>query len=298
MIIEILDLFETIFSMLSLVSFFVSPILSAAGIIRKKPAWLLASAVMVLPISIHFWGRNDFMGFGIFLPLFQLGAAAAVHKRVAWLAWLFLIPLISIISLWSTSIILYVVIIIYFSRKLILYLINSILKDRNRVIILFVSSIIFILLNMISIIADESDLFNMLFIFFIILPNKYFIKLLFPALVYIGRNRIRSTIDRILKSPTKKNIFSLILIALLVFFINATFKHFFWDDILIGHLYLSGPPYDRIILLLVPIVFPLLTGFEIWNKTRNISDALLAWILTVWVFILFSYPEPHYSFLL
>ncbi len=295
MIIERLDIFDAIFSLLIFVSFIASPILSIAGIIRKKSVWLIASAVLVVPFAIYSGRTLIYMGFGIFLPLFQLGAAAAVRRRVDWLAWLFVIPLISIIAvLLQGVIILIVVIFIYLGRKLVRYLINSILKDNNRVIILFVLVVLFIMLNIITLIADESDPLYILYILFVKLPGIY-LMILLPALIYFGRNTIRSVIESILKSNTKKNVVSFALIASWFFFINATFKHFFWDNIVIGKLFLSGPPFDRIILLLILIVFPVVTAIEIWNKKKNIADALLVWIFTVWIFTLISFPEISYS---
>ncbi|MDJ1421997.1 MAG: hypothetical protein M5U10_08790 [Candidatus Methanoperedens sp.] len=66
--------------------------ISVAGIRRKNPAWLIAGAILAVPFSWYLSQTPLFKHVGLLLPLFQLGAAVAVHKRVTWLAWLLLMP--------------------------------------------------------------------------------------------------------------------------------------------------------------------------------------------------------------
>ena len=69
-----------------------SLIFSAAGIIKNKPALLVMGAVFAVPISWYLSKSPRFDDYGIILPIFQLGAAMALHRRIVWLAWVLLLP--------------------------------------------------------------------------------------------------------------------------------------------------------------------------------------------------------------
>lgn len=69
-----------------------SLILSAGGIIKNKPAMLVMGAVFAVPISWYLNKSPRFEDYGIILPIFQLGAAMALHRRIVWLAWVLLLP--------------------------------------------------------------------------------------------------------------------------------------------------------------------------------------------------------------
>ncbi len=52
-----------------------------------------------------------------------------------------------------------------------------------------------------------------------------------------------------------------------------------------GTLILHGLPYDRVILLPVLAIFPTIVAIRVWYKTKNMPDAFLAWMVTLWIFI-------------
>jgi hypothetical protein len=66
--------------------------ISIAGVIRSKPVWLIIGAILAVPFSWYLSGSPLFRNIGLLLPLFQLGAAVAIHRHVTWLAWLLLLP--------------------------------------------------------------------------------------------------------------------------------------------------------------------------------------------------------------
>jgi hypothetical protein len=60
---------------------------SAWGIVRGKPWWVLVAAIPILPISLYLAGTPRFGWFGLSIPLLLAGASVAVyfkHNRVAW----------------------------------------------------------------------------------------------------------------------------------------------------------------------------------------------------------------------
>lgn len=72
--------------------------LSLAGIIRKQPLLLFIGALIAIPYAWYLNALPRFSGLGIFLPLFQLGAALAMYRGRRWLASLCLLPFVSITS--------------------------------------------------------------------------------------------------------------------------------------------------------------------------------------------------------
>jgi len=63
-----------------------------AGVIRSKPLWLVSGAILTVPFSWYLSGTPLFRYTGLLLPVFQLGAAVAIHRNVQWLAWLLILP--------------------------------------------------------------------------------------------------------------------------------------------------------------------------------------------------------------
>lgn len=73
--------------------------LSIAGVVRQQPRLLLIAALVALPFAWYlnaFWPL--FRGFGLFLPLFQLGAALALYRHERWIAGVCLLPFVTIAS--------------------------------------------------------------------------------------------------------------------------------------------------------------------------------------------------------
>jgi len=72
---------------------------SVIGVLREK-YWLgVLGAMLFIPFSYYLNGALGSGGFAIFLPLFQIGSAAAVHKGNKRRAWILLVPAF-LASLW------------------------------------------------------------------------------------------------------------------------------------------------------------------------------------------------------
>ena len=68
-----------------------SLLVSIIGIVKDKYWFLLIGAVLIFPFSYSLSSAMNFSGF-IFLPLFYLGSAVAVHQNNKSAAWLMLMP--------------------------------------------------------------------------------------------------------------------------------------------------------------------------------------------------------------
>lgn len=77
---------------LFLLSWPVGLALSIAGIIYKRASWLIIGGILALPFTLYIGGSPIFWPFGLCLPLFQFGAALAVHRGSIRLAWLLMLP--------------------------------------------------------------------------------------------------------------------------------------------------------------------------------------------------------------
>ncbi|HLO03850.1 MAG TPA: hypothetical protein VK191_12145 [Symbiobacteriaceae bacterium] len=68
--------------------------LSAWGIVRRSPAWLIGGAILSTGFGLYLMlGANLwFSALGFALPLLHLGGAAAVRRQRTGLAWLLLVP--------------------------------------------------------------------------------------------------------------------------------------------------------------------------------------------------------------
>jgi len=78
--------------------------LSVTGIIRKKPAWLMTAAIVVLPISLYLAATPRFRGIALVFPLLVFGAGIAVRHSKYQLAWLCLVPFVAVFA-WLASLV-------------------------------------------------------------------------------------------------------------------------------------------------------------------------------------------------
>jgi hypothetical protein len=78
---------------------------SGTGIIKKWPGFLVGGGVLCAPFSLYLSGYPVVRFLAFLLPLFQFGAAWAVHLNRTKLAWVLLLPLV-FVSLLLASIVL------------------------------------------------------------------------------------------------------------------------------------------------------------------------------------------------
>jgi hypothetical protein len=74
-------------------------LVSTAGLVWKRYWLLLVGALLFFPFSLYLSGLPATRGLGLFLPVFQLGAAIAVRARKFPLAWVLVSP-VFFISAW------------------------------------------------------------------------------------------------------------------------------------------------------------------------------------------------------
>jgi len=58
-----------------------SLIISIMGILKRKPVWLIISAILAVPLSLYLNMFPLFRYIGLLLPLFQLGASIVYKKN-------------------------------------------------------------------------------------------------------------------------------------------------------------------------------------------------------------------------
>ena len=66
--------------------------LSIAGIVRKKPGFLLTAAIIVMPFALYLAATPRFRWVSLLLPVSLLVAAAALKKGRPTIAWVLLVP--------------------------------------------------------------------------------------------------------------------------------------------------------------------------------------------------------------
>jgi hypothetical protein len=76
----------------------VTLLLSVAGIARKKPSLLVIATIVVIPFSYYLMGSPRFGLVGLAIPLLLLGSSIAVHRRHLALAWMLLVPFVSVVG--------------------------------------------------------------------------------------------------------------------------------------------------------------------------------------------------------
>jgi hypothetical protein len=74
-------------------------LVSTAGLVWKRYWLMLVGALLFFPFSLYLSGLPVTRGLGLFLPVFQLGAALAIRARKFPLAWVLVSP-VFIISAW------------------------------------------------------------------------------------------------------------------------------------------------------------------------------------------------------
>jgi hypothetical protein len=78
-------------------------IFCVVGIVRAKVAWLIAAAVVLIPLSLYL-GLNPRVQWGVALPVLPLIAAGAMSRGSKPIAWLSLLLLIGML-VWLASIV-------------------------------------------------------------------------------------------------------------------------------------------------------------------------------------------------
>ena len=72
--------------------------LSVAGIVRRRPIFLVPAIVVMTPFSIYLMGSPIFGLKALAIPLLLAGSAVAVKSRRQALAWLLLLPVVAVIG--------------------------------------------------------------------------------------------------------------------------------------------------------------------------------------------------------
>jgi hypothetical protein len=70
----------------------ISLVVSVIGVARKEFWLVIIGAILFIPFVYYLNGAPGFKGLAIFLPLFQMGSAVAVHRKNRVWAWLLLVP--------------------------------------------------------------------------------------------------------------------------------------------------------------------------------------------------------------
>lgn len=70
--------------------------LAIVGIITKRPVLVIAGGLLAAPHAYYLSGSPKIGIAGLLLPLSYIGSAISVRYRIFWLAWLFLLPQISL----------------------------------------------------------------------------------------------------------------------------------------------------------------------------------------------------------
>ena len=73
-------------------------VLSAAGILRRKPKWLAVGSVIVIPFFAYLAATPRFRWIALASPLLLLGASIAVHRSRFGLAWALFVPFAGIVA--------------------------------------------------------------------------------------------------------------------------------------------------------------------------------------------------------
>ena len=72
-------------------------IVSVAGIARRRVAWLVAAAVLLVPFSFYLL-LTPRLWWCVFLPALPLLAARAVSRRAPRVAWAAVVPLVAVLT--------------------------------------------------------------------------------------------------------------------------------------------------------------------------------------------------------
>lgn len=66
--------------------------LSIAGILRSKPVWLVAAAIVVAPIFLYLAATPRISWVVLLIPVLLAGSGFAIRRSYLWVAWILLIP--------------------------------------------------------------------------------------------------------------------------------------------------------------------------------------------------------------
>ena len=72
--------------------------LSVAGIVRKKPNWLIASAILLIPVSLYLAATPRFRWIALVFPVLLIGASIAVRRSYFRLASALIMPVMVFFS--------------------------------------------------------------------------------------------------------------------------------------------------------------------------------------------------------
>ena len=75
-----------------------SIVLSAMGIVRNRPAWLVVAAILVLPISLYLVGSPLIGWFALTVPLSLAAAGVSISYHQTKVAWVLLAPFVGVSS--------------------------------------------------------------------------------------------------------------------------------------------------------------------------------------------------------
>ena len=80
-------------------------LLSAAGILARRPLFVLGGAILVAPFALYLGATPRFRFLGPLLWLFLPVAAFILHRGMVRLAWLFLLPF-TVLAAWLAWVVL------------------------------------------------------------------------------------------------------------------------------------------------------------------------------------------------
>jgi hypothetical protein len=74
-----------------------SLVISLVGLIIRKHSFLLIGALLAVPFSWYIGMTPLLKYWGLGIPLFQVGSAIAIKRKVFWLSWLLILPYTSLV---------------------------------------------------------------------------------------------------------------------------------------------------------------------------------------------------------
>jgi len=77
--------------------------LSVAGILQKKPSFLVAGSVIAIPFFLYLAATPRFRWIALVFPLLLFGASIAVRRSHLWLAWSLFIPVAGFVG-WMAAV--------------------------------------------------------------------------------------------------------------------------------------------------------------------------------------------------
>lgn len=80
-------------------------VLSVLGIIKRRQALLIASAIVATPFSFYLGGSPRIAWMGLMIPVLLIGAGIAVRFQKVRMAWLLLVPVLAVVS-WVAALVL------------------------------------------------------------------------------------------------------------------------------------------------------------------------------------------------